>query len=130
MIDLFLTLKSIGNQWLRNGITLLNSSHIYRVLLTKSIYIYKPLTRRGINASMLLRLLDGRFTCHEQARLGMVEANISKGPIHFNVNPDLTLSLDDGAPKKALTLKINTTGYQMIEDSRPLALVSRYTIIC
>ena len=91
---------------------------------------FKPLTRRGINASVLLRLLDGRFNCHEQARLGMVEANISKGPIHFNVNTDLTLSLDDGAPKKALTLKINTTGYQMIEDSRPLALVSRYTIIC
>ena len=53
----------------------------------------------------------------------MVEANISKGPIHFNVNPDLTLSLDDGAPEKALTLKINTTGYQMIEGSHPLALV-------
>ena len=55
----------------------------------------------------------------------MVEANVSKGPIHFNVNPDLILSLDDGAPEKALTLKINTTGYQMIEGSRPLALVNR-----
>ena len=55
----------------------------------------------------------------------MVEANISKGPIHFNVNPNLTLSLDDGAPEKALTLKINTTGYQMIEGSRSLALVYR-----
>jgi hypothetical protein len=74
---------------------------------------------------VLLRLLDGRFTCHEQARLGMVEANISKGPIHFNVNPNLTLSPDDGAPEKALTLKINTIGYQMIEGSRPLALVYR-----
>ena len=74
---------------------------------------------------MLLRLLDGRFTDHEQARLGIVEANISKGPIHFNVNLDLTLSLDDGAPKKTLTLKINTTRYQMIEDGRPLALVHR-----
>ena len=55
----------------------------------------------------------------------MVEANISQGPIHFNVNPDLTLSLDDGAPEKALTLKITTTGYHMIEGSRPLALVYR-----
>ena len=74
---------------------------------------------------MLLRLLHGRFTDHEQARLGIVEANISKGLIHFNVNLDLTLSLDDGAPKKTLTLKINTTGYQMIEGGRPLALVHR-----
>ena len=49
---------------------------------------------------MLLRLLDAKFTYHEQARLGMVEANVSKGPIHFNVNSDLTLSLDDGALKR------------------------------
>ena len=85
----------------------------------------KPLTRQGINASVLLRLLDARFTVHDQALLRMVEANISQGPIHFNVNPDLTLSLDDGAPEKALTLKITTTGYHMIEGSRPLALVYR-----
>ena len=85
----------------------------------------KPLTRRGINAAVLLRLLDGRFTCHKQGLLGMVEANISKGPIHFNVDLDFTISLDDGAPEKALTLKINTTGYQMIEGSRLLALVYR-----
>ena len=52
----------------------------------------KPLTRRGINAAVLLRLLDGRFTCHKQGLLGMVEANISKGPIHFNVDLDFTIS--------------------------------------
>ena len=85
----------------------------------------KPLTRRGINASVLLRLLDARFTNEIQARLGMVEASLAHGPIWFNVNPDLTLSLNDGAPEKALTLRINTSGYQMIEGSRPLALVYR-----
>jgi hypothetical protein len=85
----------------------------------------KPLTRRGINASVLLRLLDARFTNENQARLGMVEANVGHGPIWFNANPDLTVSLDDGAPEKALTLRINTSGYHMIEGSRPLALVYR-----
>ena len=85
----------------------------------------KPLTRRGINSSVFLRLIDARFTNENQARLGMVEANVSHGPISFNVNPDLTLSLDDGAPEKALTLRINTFGYHMIEGSRPLALVYR-----
>ena len=74
---------------------------------------------------MLLRLLDGRFIDHEQAHLGMVEANISKGRIHLNVNPDLTISLDDGAPEKTLMLKINTIGYQMIEGSSHLALIYR-----
>uniref|UniRef100_A0A2N9HFN7 Uncharacterized protein n=1 Tax=Fagus sylvatica TaxID=28930 RepID=A0A2N9HFN7_FAGSY len=55
----------------------------------------------------------------------MVEANLGHGPIWFNANPDLTISLDDGAPEKALTLRINTSGYHMIEGSRPLALVYR-----
>ena len=85
----------------------------------------KPLTRRGINASVLLRLLDARFTNEDQARLGMVEANVAHGPIWFNANPDLTISLDDGAPEKALTLRIKTSGYHMIEGSRPLALIYR-----
>jgi hypothetical protein len=73
----------------------------------------------------LLRLIDARFTNENQARLGMVEANMSQGPIWFNVNPDLTLSLDDDAPEKALTLRINTSRYHMIEGSRPLTLVYR-----
>ena len=85
----------------------------------------KPLTRRGINAAVMLRLFDGRFIDYKQGMLGMVEASLCKGPIHFNCSPDLTISLDDGAPEKALTLKINTFGYQMIEGSRPLALVYR-----
>ena len=85
----------------------------------------KPLTQRGINAVVLLRLFDGRFTNYTQGILCMVEASLSKGPIHFNCSPDLTISLDDGAPEKALTLKINISGYQMIEGSRPLALVYR-----
>ena len=85
----------------------------------------KPLTRRGINASVLLRLIDTRFINENQAHLGMVEANVSHGPISFNVNLDLTLSLDDGAPEKALILRINTSGYHMIEGSHPLALVYR-----
>ena len=85
----------------------------------------KPLTRKGINAVVLLRLFDGRFTDYKQGMLGMVEASLSKGPIHFNCSPDLTISLDNGALEKALTLKINTSGYQMIEGSRPFTLVYR-----
>ena len=85
----------------------------------------KPLTRRGIDPSILLRLIDARFTVQNHALLRMVEANIRQGPINFDANPDLTLSLDDGALEKALTLRINTTGYHMIEGSRPLALIYR-----
>ena len=90
----------------------------------------KPLTQRGINAAVLLRLFDGRFTDYEQGMLGMVEASHSKGLIHFNCSPDLIVSLDDVAPEKALTLKINTYGYQMIKGSRHFALLYRIYYTC
>ena len=39
--------------------------------------------------------LDARFTVEDQARIGMVEANVAHGPIWFNSNPDLTISLEN-----------------------------------
>ena len=62
----------------------------------------KPLTKKGINASMLLILKDARFKVFEPSLLGMVEASLYNGPIHFNCYPDLTISLDDGALKRLL----------------------------
>ena len=90
-----------------------DSNFFFNYLIEMYIYIY------------IYIYLYARFTNEIQARLGMVEASLAHGPIWFNVNPDLTLSLNDGAPEKALTLRINTSGYQMIEGSRPLALVYR-----
>jgi hypothetical protein len=74
---------------------------------------------------VLLILKDARFKVFEPSLLGMVEASLYNGPIHFNCYPDLTISLDDGAPEKALTLNIETSEYEMIEGSRPLALIYR-----
>ncbi len=63
----------------------------------------KPLIRIGIKASVLLILQDARFKAFEPSLLGMVEASLYNGSIHFNCYPKLTISLDDGATKKALT---------------------------
>ncbi len=41
----------------------------------------KPLTRKGINAAVLLRLFDGRFTDYKQGMLGMVEASLKTNPL-------------------------------------------------
>ena len=55
----------------------------------------------------------------------MVEASLHNDSIHFNCYPDLTISLDNKWPEKALTLNIETSGYKMLEGSRPLALIYR-----
>ena len=85
----------------------------------------KPLTRRGLNTSILLCLRDARFTNFSDSILGMIESSLYNGPIHFDCFPDLTISLSEPHMLKALTLNIKTSGYQVLEGTQPLTLIYR-----
>ena len=85
----------------------------------------KPLTRKGINASVLMCLRDARFEIFKDSILGMITTSMYDGPIYFNCYPDLTLALDDPNIVKALTLNIASSGYHMEEGSKPFALIYR-----
>ena len=90
----------------------------------------KPLTSKGINASILLCLRDARHTNYNTSILGMMESSLFNGPIHFNCFPDFTLSLTDPHILKTMTLNIKTSGYEMLEGSKPLALIYRIYYKC
>ena len=83
----------------------------------------KPLTRKGINASVLMCLCDARFKHY--SILGMITASLYDGPVYFSCYPDLTLALDDATIVKALSLNIASSGYHMEEGSKPFALIYR-----
>ena len=68
--------------------------------------VVKPLTRKGINASVLMYLRDARFKIFKDSILGMITASMYDGPVYFNCYLDLTLALDDPNIVKALTLNI------------------------
>ena len=85
----------------------------------------KPLTRKFINASVLMSLRDARFKDFRTSILGMITSSLLDGPIYFNYYPDLTLALDDPNIVKTLTLNILTFGYDMDEGSKPLAIIYR-----
>jgi hypothetical protein len=74
---------------------------------------------------VLLCLHDARFTNFRISILGMIQSSLFNGPIHFDVFPNLTLSLDDIHVLKALILNVLTFGYDMEEGSRPLAIIYR-----
>jgi hypothetical protein len=98
----------------------------YKFLHVRSVQVaVKPLTRLGINASMLLCLRDARFINFRISILGMIQSSLFNGPIHFDVFPNLTLSLDDINILKALTLNVLTSGYDIEEGSKPLAIIYR-----
>ena len=83
----------------------------------------KPLTWKGINASILMCLRDARFKVFSDSIHGMITAFMYDGPIYFNRYPDITLALDDPNFVKALMLNILTSGYNMEEGSKPFALI-------
>ena len=85
----------------------------------------KPLTRKGINASVLMCLRDARFKKFFDIILGMITASLYDGPIYFDCYPDISFTLDDPNIVKALTLNILTSGYDMDEGSKPFALIYR-----
>ena len=55
----------------------------------------KPLTRKCINAFVLLCLRDARFKDFHTSFLGMITSSLFGGPVYFNCCPDLTLVLYD-----------------------------------
>ena len=85
----------------------------------------KPLTRKGINASILMCLRDARFKRFNDSILGMITASLYDGPVYFDCYPDITLALDDVNIVKTLTLNVLTSGYDMEEGSKPFALIYR-----
>ncbi|XP_075669831.1 uncharacterized protein LOC142639556 [Castanea sativa] len=85
----------------------------------------KPLTRKGVDASMLMCLRDARFKKFNDSILGMITASLYDGPVYFDCYPDLALALDDPNIIKALTLNILTSGYDMDDGNRPFTLIYR-----
>jgi hypothetical protein len=98
----------------------------YKFLHIGSVQVVvKPLTRLGIDASVLLCLRDAIFLQFKPSILGMIQFFVYAGPVHFNVFPNMSVSLDDINFLKTLTLNIQTKEYDMEEGSRPLAIIYR-----
>ena len=51
----------------------------------------KPLTRKGINASVLMCLRDARCKVFSDSILGMITASLYDGPIYFNCYPNISI---------------------------------------
>ncbi|KAH9679457.1 hypothetical protein KPL71_026142 [Citrus sinensis] len=83
----------------------------------------KPLTKEGLDTSILAVLRNGRFISFDDSLLSSIESSLCKGPISFDCYPNITLSLKDKNILKSMILQIKTHNYHMIEGSIPVALI-------
>ncbi|KAG7947753.1 hypothetical protein I3843_14G110000 [Carya illinoinensis] len=98
----------------------------YKFMYIASVKIaIVPLVRKGIDACVLLCLRDGRHKNFNNSVLGIVQTSLIDGLVHFNCYPDLTVDLFDKNILSTLTLNVKTSGFDMVEGSRPISLVYR-----
>ena len=55
----------------------------------------KPLTKEGLNTSILAVLRDARFQNFQDFLLSSIESNLCNGPVSFDCYPNHTISLKD-----------------------------------
>lgn len=71
----------------------------------------QPLTKNGLNASIIACIRDRRHNKFKDSLLGLVETtSLCNGPIYFNCFPNFSVSLSDPHTVKVLTLDLQTNG--------------------
>ncbi|KAK2661284.1 hypothetical protein Ddye_007817 [Dipteronia dyeriana] len=86
----------------------------------------KPLSKIGLNNSLLIVLRDKRITDYKESILGMAETSLTYGPIYFQVYPKFTIALNtDEHKEKCLVIDIQTHNYKILEKNSPYKLVYR-----
>ncbi|KAG5596054.1 hypothetical protein H5410_037286 [Solanum commersonii] len=78
---------------------------------------FKPLTLKGLPETFLAALRDARNLNFRQSLKGSIESTMAYGPVYFNAQPNLQLSLTDSNILDALTLNVKTHGYNYAADS-------------
>ncbi|KAG5611422.1 hypothetical protein H5410_022703 [Solanum commersonii] len=68
---------------------------------------FKPLTLKGLPETFLAAFRDARNLNFRQSLMGSIESTVAYGPVYFNAQPNLQLSLTDSNILDALTLNFD-----------------------
>ncbi|GAV81638.1 MP domain-containing protein, partial [Cephalotus follicularis] len=83
----------------------------------------KPLTRQGLNTSILACLCDVRHLNFDDSLIGAIETSLCNGPVYFDGYPDLTISLIDKNILETLKINIKLHGYNMLPGYEIIAII-------
>ncbi|KAG5580836.1 hypothetical protein H5410_051463 [Solanum commersonii] len=98
----------------------------YKFLYIGMVQIaFKPLTLKGLPKTFLAALRDARNLNFRQSLMGSIESTVAYGPVYFNAQPNLQLSLTDSNILDALTLNVKTHGYNYAVGSELICLAYR-----
>ena len=85
----------------------------------------KPLTKLGLDTSVLMVLRDARELEYERSVHATIETSLSMGPIHFECHPNAMIGLRDKTILDSLILQIKTHNYKMKKGALPMVVIYR-----
>ncbi|GAV61981.1 LOW QUALITY PROTEIN: MP domain-containing protein, partial [Cephalotus follicularis] len=97
-----------------------NFKYIHFALVQVTI---KPLTRQGLNTSILACLRDARHLNFDDSLIGAIETSLCNGPVYFDRYPDSTIFLTDKNILETLKINIKLHGYNMLPGSEIIAII-------
>ncbi|GAV82023.1 MP domain-containing protein, partial [Cephalotus follicularis] len=97
-----------------------NFKYIHFALVQVTI---KPLTRQGLNTSILACLRDAKHLNFDDSLIGAIETSLCNRPVYFNGYPDLTIYLTDKYILETLKINIKLHGHNMLHGSEIIAII-------
>ena len=86
----------------------------------------KPLTRIGINTSIVMCLRDNRHLDYRDSIIGAVQARLNDGPVYFQCYPNFTLRLRDADILDSVVLHVKTHGFKFKEGNSLVSIITRF----
>ena len=88
----------------------------------------KPLTRLGLNTSIVMCLKDNRHLKYRDSIIGAVQAGLNDGPVYFQCFPNFTIKLRDADILDSVVLHVKTHGFKFKEGNSLVSIITNLPI--
>ncbi|WJZ90314.1 hypothetical protein VitviT2T_009466 [Vitis vinifera] len=86
----------------------------------------KPLTRLGLNTSIVMCLRDNRHLEYRDSIIGAVQAGLNDGPVYFQCYPNFTVRIRDADILDSVVLHIKTHGFKIKPGNSLVSIITRF----
>ena len=88
--------------------------------------VTKPLTRLGLNTSIVMCLRDNRHLDYRDSIIGAIQVGLNDGPVYFQCFPNFTIRLRDADILDSVVLHVKTNGFKFKEGNNPVSIITRF----
>ena len=88
--------------------------------------VAKPLTRLGLNTSIIMCLRDNRHLDYRDSIIGVVQAGLNDGPVYFQCFPNFTVRLRDADILDSVILHVMTHGFKFKLGNSLVSIITKF----